>query len=96
MYSNVLKQRMGSREDDLCRFCQNYSESREYILFECCEVAGDVRSEYTRKVSWLLKKNPDDLCLEFVLGLDVRLTKRCVQGLAVALWMYLEQIGYKA
>jgi hypothetical protein len=96
MYSNILKHKMGSRDDDLCRYCGLASETREHVLFSCGSIAACVRHEYLTTVCALLNCGYHDISLKAVLAQEGPLSKKCVQGLAVALWCYMEKIDYKA
>ena len=87
---------MNVREDDLCRICGKESESREHLLFECEEVADEIRNVYVSKVCTVLECSADDLSLDRVLSMEGKLGKEKVQKLAVVLWSYLKMLDYKA
>jgi hypothetical protein len=97
MYSNRLKFRMGSRENDLCRICNASSETREHILFYCEQISESDRNEYSESVRKILGHRDDmRLTINDVLALGKKLKRSQVKKLAISLWRFLTKIEYIA
>ena len=90
MYSNRLKFRMGSRDNDLCRICNASSETREHIRFECENIDESDRNEYTESVRKILEyRDGERLTTNDVLTLRQKLKRSQVTKLATSLWRFL-------